>query len=322
MKHYARNVTLTVVFLAFLQAGSARPVAAQQVWLAGNDPVVTAMIHRQGQPDYMELFDRGSPWQVAAKHVAVFMVSTQFVDHATDAQLLDVIEGLRARHISLGMAGLMLVPSRRCGSGVESYGRRGVMDLVASRISHLGGTLDYVAFDEPVWFGHVLQAPRTCQDTLQALAMQMVEPVQALKRVFPKLSFVDTEPLNNHTELSLLSDILEFARLFRQATSYTIDAVHADVIWRDTWQHQYRTWYRALRQNGLRVGVICRGSQPDPTDEAWTAEAIETIGTITSGDEPRPDVIRIQTWGFRPTHMLPDNDPASLTSVVRRAFRY
>ena len=320
MESYARTLAATAVFLALLHVGFSRPAAAQQVWLAGNDPVVTAMIHRQGQPDYMDLFDRGAPWQSAARHVAVFMVSTQFVDHATDAQLSHVIEGLRARHISLGMAGLMLVPSRRCGSGVESYGRRGVMDLVASRISHLGGTLDYVAFDEPIWFGHVLQAPRTCQDSLQALAMQMAEPAASLKRVFPNLSFVDTEPLNNHTDLSLLSDILEFAKLFRQATGYTIDGVHADIIWRDTWQYQYRAWYNALHRNGLRVGVICRGSQPDPTDEAWTAEAIETIDALAHGNEPRPDVIRVQIWGFRPTHMLPEDDPASLTSVVLRAF--
>jgi hypothetical protein len=273
-----------------------------------------------GQLDYMDLFNPGAPWQVAARHVQVFMVTTQFVDHATDEQLAHVINGLKARGISLGMAGLMLAPSRRCGSGVESYGRAFVMDRVASRITQLGGRLDYVAFDEPVWFAHRLAGPRHCQDSLADIASQMIEPARALKTAFPALSFADTEPLNNQTDASLLADILDFATEFQKKTGYRIDAVHADIIWRDDWRAQYGDWYRALKARGIRVGAICRGSAADKSDEEWTEEAVRTVSNLTGDGAARPDVIRIQTWNAHPTRMLPDSDPATLTSVVREAF--
>ena len=79
----------------------------------------------------------------------------------------------------------MLVPTQRCGIGIESYGRAGVMGHVAQRVTEPGGRLDYVRFDAPVWFAHHEAGPRHCQDSLAAVAQQMVEPARALRTAFP-----------------------------------------------------------------------------------------------------------------------------------------
>lgn len=43
-----------------------------------------------------------------------------------------------------------------CGKGVEGYASPAASEAVARRIKSLGGQLDCVAMDEPVWFGHIV----------------------------------------------------------------------------------------------------------------------------------------------------------------------
>lgn len=296
------------------------PRQAPQVWLSGIDPVIAAMTHQAGAPDWMNLFASGSPWPQAGRRVDVFFVGTRFFDHATDEQLGTVIGGLKARDIALGMAALMLVPTQRCGIGIGSYGRAGVMDRVAQRVTALGGRLDYVRLDSPVWFAHHEAGPRHCQNSLAAIAQQMAEPARALRTAFPRVSFVDAEPMNNHTDAAFLTEVLQFATEFQKATGYKIDTIHADPIWRDNWRDQFRSWQARTRAAGLRFGVICRGSAPDRTDREWTREAVQVIAQARSAGSGEPDDIVLQTYNPHPARMLPESDPAAMTWIVRQAF--
>jgi hypothetical protein len=321
MKRMRSLLLAAASLLAGASLASPRAQAQQQVWLGARDPVTATMNHKPPIPDYFDLFRANAPWQDAARHTNVFFTSTQFMDHANDAELGAVIRGLKIRHIALGMEALALVPSDRCGRGIESYGRANVMDHVAQRITQLGGRLDYVAFDEPVAFGHRATGPRTCQDSVASLAQQMIEPARALKRAFPNVIFVDAEPLNNGTDEQFLTDILEFASDFRSATGFKMDAVHADPIYSDNWVPQYRQWQSRVRAAGMRFGVICRGSiARDRTSEAWNEEAVQRVAEVQRAGRVPPDDIVVQTWELLPTRMLPETDPGAMTSIIARAF--
>lgn len=194
------------------------------------------------------------------------------------------------------------------------------MDHIAERLTSLGGTLDYVSFDSPVWFAHHSPGPRHCMDSLPAVAQQMIEPARALKTAFPHLSFVDTEPLNNQTDAGFLEEVLQFAIEFSKATGYRVDTIHADPIWHDNWVPQFQSWQLKTRASGMRFGVICRGSALDKTDQEWTREAVQVIGQARSTGRGVPDDIVIETYSAKPARMLPETDPASMTWIVRQAF--
>jgi hypothetical protein len=49
----------------------------------------------------------------------------------------------------------LIVGSDSCGMGVEGYGNPNTIENTARHIKSLGGTIDYIAMDVPVWFGHI-----------------------------------------------------------------------------------------------------------------------------------------------------------------------
>jgi hypothetical protein len=267
----------------------------------------------------MELFQVSARWDRAASHIQLFKLSTQFLHQATDDELIAVIRSLKSRHIALGMEGLLLVESERCGRGVEGYGGAGAVPTLASRVGKLGGEITYVSMDSPVWYGSRAQGAGTCRDSLESLAEQMETNVKALKAAFPSIRFGTTEPLNAGT-VGHIEAILEFARLFKIATGEPLSSVHADIIWTQPWKAQLMDWKRKLHDAGLEFGVICDGDPTDGSDLEWANKASERYRAIMSDPYVRPDDVVVQSWMSRPLRLLPDSDPSTLTGVVLRAI--
>lgn len=304
-------------FLAVIAALlSISPHAGAAVWVAAVDPYAQRM--NPTGTKFMELFRPSAAWDVAAANTQVFKVSTQFLDGASDDEISAVVRELRRRHIDLGMEGLLLVESKRCGRGVESYGGAGAIERLTARLMRLGGSIKYVAMDEPLWFGNLATGPRNCNDTIKGLAQQLASNVHTLKAAFPDIKFGDIEPLNNRS-VGRIDIILQFARAFKAATGQPLSFVDADIIWYDNWRPQLVEWKAKLHAAGLRFGVIFNGSQNDATDAAWTDHALERYRTVMADPAMRPDDAILQTWMLRPTRLLPDSDPTTLTGLVRQA---
>lgn len=307
-----RNGSLTLA-MTLMAAVLATPVHAAEVWLSGVDAY--AQPNNPSSSAFMRLFEPGAKWDAAAARIQVFKVSTQFLHRAADAEISAVIEGLRRRNIALAMEGLMLPASVRCGNGVEGYSGPHVMQEIADRVKHLGGTIRYVAMDEPIWFGNHQGGLNACHDSIETLAEQMVPNVHALKAAFPAIEFGDIEPVNDHTR-SQLDAMLEFARAFRAATGEQLAFAHADIIWQDDWRSQLIEWSTRLRKAGMRFGVVFNGDPQDGTDTDWTAHAAERYAAVMADSRMRPDAVIFQTWMQRPTRTVPDNEPGTLTSIV------
>ena len=299
--------------MALCIAMLATPAVAAEIWFAGVDPY--------GQPDnpigaaFMDLFKPDAQWTAAADLIQVFKVSTQFLHRAPDAELSHVINGLKDRHIALAMEGLLLPESERCGRGVEGYSGAGVMRQIADRVQRLSGRIDYVAMDEPVWFGHHEAGPRLCQDSVAALARQLAPNVRILKAAFPGITFGDIEPVNARS-VGDIADILEFAGAFRVATGEPLAFVHADIIWQQDWRPQLVKWRERLHAAGMRFGVIFDGDPQDEIDTAWTDHAVARYRSAVADPLTRPDHAIIQSWMPHPARMLPNSAPGTLTSVV------
>ena len=181
----------------------ARADAAADVWLSGVDPEAQKSRHVTEPADYMDLFKPDAPWKKAASGLAVFKFGTRFVLHADDAELRTVIDDLKDRHIAFAVELGVLESGGpgTCGYGVEGYGNPTAVESVAKRVKALGGQIDYVAMDEPVWFGHIVDkvsksSGTGCRYSVPEIAEKAAAKIAVLRRYFPDIKIGDIEPVS------------------------------------------------------------------------------------------------------------------------------
>ncbi len=293
------------------------------IWLGGEDPVVQKDKHKDNPADYMDLFKADAPWSQAASGLTVFKISTQFVLRGDEGQLQTVLQELQRRHIALAIELAVLGGQGpgNCGYQVEGYASPKTVEAVAKKIKKLGGRIDDVAMDEPVWYGHIFETGSGgrvgCQYTVEEVADKVAEKVNLLKQYFPDIQIGDIEPVNARKGgPQSIDDILNFVDLLRQKTDGTPVFVHADVSWKMDWQPLLEDLATRLHAKGIRVGVIFDGDVDAAGDEAWVAQALDRFKTVYADPQIKLDDIIIQSWEPLPTKMLPETDPGSLTYEV------
>jgi len=301
----------------------------RDVWLSGVDPEAQKVRHVTEPADYMDLFKPDAPWSKAASRLAVFKVGTRFVLHADDAELRTMIDDLRRRHIAFAVE-LGLLESGgpgTCGYGVEGYGNPTGVESVAKRIESLGGQIDYIAMDEPVWFGHVVNkvsksAGTGCQYSVPELAEKVAPKIALLRRYFPDIKIGDIEPVTAKAPggPQYIEDILTFEDLLRRKTGDAPVFFHADMAWATPgWQPLLGTLATRLHASGMRVGVICDGDTTAAGNEAWIDQALQRCRAVAADPKTKPDDFIVQSWEPLPTKMLPETDPGALTYAARQA---
>ncbi len=155
--------------------------AQQTVWFT---PLPSAKnpVGYFGSTDYLSLFSPTAPWREAASHVQVFKLYA--IDTFSDADLSKLLADLRRRKIALAMEWPVLT-SRTCGSGIEGFG--GSPLRILKRLKALGGTLNYLAMQQPFQWGSLYKGEKSCQWTARQVALNALLEVKEAKTVFPKL---------------------------------------------------------------------------------------------------------------------------------------
>lgn len=315
-----------------LNSVSVAMAAESTVWLAGDDPVVQAQKHKSEPADYMDLFKADSPWPNATRRVAAFKISMQFALRSSEEQLTTLIDDLRRRHIALAIEmGLISGPGpNQCGMNIEGYSSPTGPENAAKRIKAHGGQLDYVAMDEPVWFGHHfgegsgrLAGKRGCQYSLPELVDKIAPQIEMLRRYFPNIRVGDIEPISSKWGgKSSIDDFVAFDELLRKRLSNTPVFFHADIAWAiPGWKPLLEDAAGRLRRDGIRIGVICDGDETVGTNEAWVRQALERCSEVQSDPRIDPDDLIVQSWEKLPTRMLPESDPGSLTFEALQVSR-
>lgn len=297
----------TIISLA-TSFGVASPAFGAQVWLAG----------RSNMPDYFELFKTGAPWARAAEHTAVFQINTQLLDTASDKTLMDIFANLAKRRIEIAWAALPLVATSVCGQGIEGYADSKAILRVTERVYRLHGQLRYIALDEPLWFGGFSEAPTSCHTPIGQLAEQVARNTTITRRIFPGVRIGDIEVLGTRTPRHWVSKILEWMDAYKAATGQPFAFFHADVDWAGPWREQLSELIPALRERGIKFGIIYDGNLDDQTSLAWGRRAELRFSAVESDRRFSPDDAIIQTWMPYPTNMLPETQPGTMTWLVRR----
>jgi hypothetical protein len=298
-------------------AGSAAP-ARPAIWFAPLPPLQT----NEGRPyvgstDFMRLFTKKATWPNAARRVAVFKLYGEWVAHrATSAQLRQTVNDLKRRKIAVAVETGPLDPAPECGQGVEGFaGGEGL--ATASRIKAAGGTLRYLAFDEPFFFGALYTGPSSCHWDTRRVAQAVAAYVSRIRTVFPKVKFGDTEPLTTAAQVKRYKGWVD---AYREATGESLAFLHLDIQYTlPRWPQLARDLEEFARSRGIPFGVIYIGDYADANDSEWLTNAQQRFELYeTNGG--RPDHAVLQSWHDKPDRLLPETQ-RTFTNLILRYTR-
>jgi len=269
-----------------------------------------------GVLDFFALFEAGAPWDVAAAHIQVFKMYEQIMAFP-DASLRTMFADLRRRHIALALEfGPLLVGT--CGGGEGFRDDRGLQ--TAQRIHDLGGVLQYVAFDEPYFFGAIANGPNACHYTPDEVAANAKQSVDALRTVFPNLVVGDIEVVPGGTDdTSWLEGYQRWVDAWQRVTGEPLAFFDFDVAIDADWRGAVESMRRALKIRGVPFGLIYVGEGNSDVD--WVASAAQFASDYENKGGTVPDRRIFQSWIRYPTHALPETDPSTFTYAINRYFR-
>jgi hypothetical protein len=139
--------------------------------------------------EFMELFAPGAQWTQAAGHVSVFkMYGEPPFGEMSDSDLQTVFSFLGEHNIELAIEFGPLTPTSGCGTGVEGFNGPGAQTIV-NRILTNGGSLKYVAMDEPFYY-----AEHVCNWSAQQIAMNAIASLNIYRRGSLALSSETSSP--------------------------------------------------------------------------------------------------------------------------------
>ncbi|HET7088577.1 MAG TPA: discoidin domain-containing protein [Anaerolineae bacterium] len=278
-----------------------------------------------GAEDFIDLFNPDAPWAQAANRIHVFKLYGEWVGtdpwnvHASDAELQQAVADLNRRGIALAMEAGPLEPTSTCGQGIEGFGgplRSGIRD--ARRIKAAGGTLSFIALDEPFAFASIYDGPQACQWSPERVAREVGAYIQGMRTIFPDLIVGDTEPLWRDVDVE---DYKNWLRIFREVNGYDLAFFHLDVDFgRADWPEAAKELEDFARGWGIEFGIIYMGDGRALTDEAWlisAGERVKTYELITGG---QPDHVLFQSWTDHPDRTLPETEPYTFTWFVNAYF--
>ena len=296
----------------------------QTVWFA---PIAPEAWNIQiGSVDYLELFQPGAPWSSAQSHVEIFKMYTQMLlpsvpGSFSDAQLQQIFTFLASHHIALALEFGPLTPSAQCGASVEGFAGEVALE-VATRIQQLGGTLQYIAMDEPMYFGSLYSGPNACHWTAQQVAVNAVQNIAQIKSVFPNVIAGDIEPTpGTGASADWLNQYAVWVDAWKAAAGAELPFFHFDVNWTLDWRPSLERMREALHRRGIRFGIIYNGWNSDTTDAGWIDDSQSHYAEWEGQGGATPDHVIFQSWKANPTHVLPETDPTAFTFLIDSYFR-
>jgi len=256
-----------------------------------------------GAADYLDLFSASAPWGNAAARVTVFKIYAAEVDFIfDDASLRNMFADLKRRHIALAMEWGPLEPVGSCGVGIEGF--NGSIGLrLAQKIRDLGGSLQYVAFDEPFEFGSVYAGPNACRWSAQQVAHDAAQHLAQIRSVFPDVVVGDIEVVPDAAAIDTwLGAYQQWFDAWQAETGRPFAFFHFDVDWASDWKFGARAGWE---------GCDLVGAQP--------AEFLLTDFTLDAGAAGRlsADFANGLTgWGIWGNAALAQLQGASLHALV------
>jgi hypothetical protein len=322
----ARIVRIVRVMLAVCVAAAAvvllpGAVSAERarpgIWFAPLPPLQTNESRPYvGSTDFMQLFTKKAAWPSAARRISVFKLYGEWVAHtATPAQLGRAVKDLKRRKISIAVETGPLEPTPDCGQGLEGFaGAEGLE--TANRIKSAGGTLAYLAFDEPFYYASLYDGRNACHWDARRVAREVAAYVRKIRTVFPNVKFGDIEPLTTGAHVQLYKEWID---AYREMTGENLAFIHLDMNYTlPTWPRFARELEGFTRSRGVAFGLIYFGNYDAVSDGAWLAQAQQRF-ELYETEGGHPDHAVLQSWHDKPDRALPETKRTFTNLILRYA---
>ncbi|HYN70047.1 MAG TPA: hypothetical protein VEX41_07545, partial [Candidatus Eisenbacteria bacterium] len=264
-----------------------------------------------GSDDFFDLFEAGAAWDEAAGHIKVFKLYGGWTpDFVSDRQLRRAVEDIRRRGMALAVeAGPLAVGD--CGAGMESFAGPDEARGFVEQLQRIGATVDFVAFDEPLYFAKLADGPAACHWDAARIAREIVEYVTVVRTAYPAARFGDIEPLIAPLDAD---DIDEWLVAYEQAVGEPLAFIHMDIDFaRPGWQEVALAIEAVGDRKGVETGLIYTGPREAATDLEWIQNAGERVKEYEVMGGGKPDHVVFQSWVDHPDRVLPETDPTTFT---------
>jgi hypothetical protein len=292
---------------------AAEPSAAPEIWVTATaQPIKIQPSRTSVRIDAADQWKPDAAWPTVAAHTRVAKLIAGNIENTQQADLRAVIDEVRRRHMALALATGPLVRTLACGPPTESYGGAGETEAILQRIRSAGGDLDYVAMDEPFYYGHL--DPGGCRLPSAEIARQVAASIASMRRIFPNLKVGDIEVVE--ADRARVAELVRWTDDYRAATGERLDFLHADVAWSDLAMRNLASLAAGLRQRQVLFGIIYDGDADVDGDVAWMRSALDQVAEIETVLGVHPAAAIFQTWTRYPTRVLPETTPGTLTNLA------
>ncbi len=269
-----------------------------------------------GSVDYMELFDPKSDWAGVKSHIRVFKLYPQFISESPDEQLRRIMDFVKSNNIALALEAGILTYDKKCGHDIEGYGGQFLVGVM-QRVRRLGGSLQYLAMDEPLAYGHLHDGPAECRTTVEALAADATRHLREIQQNMPEIQVGDIEPPGDGKDWK--TDQIAWMAAFHAAYGKPLAFYHLDLDWRSQWMERLSAAAAAAQDAKVPLGVIYNGVDGD--DDASWAKDVEAHYTELESAGSSPAEVLFQSWRPTPTHVLPPQSHITATGIIAQYLR-
>lgn len=302
-----RRSLAVAFFLLVFAAACCR--AAPLVWFCPNDSKLI------GSQDY------DAQWPKARGHVSVFKFYYQGIRDPPIAELRAKFTWLKAHHIAVAVEWpAMAWTENGAGYQTEGFNPANTSQALARKIQSAGGTLDYVAMDEPLFYGHYDSGPHAAHWPVAAVAANVAANLRQVWAVFPQCRVGDIEPVDAMPIGDYLPTTALWVGAFQAATGHPLAFLHDDILWRNGWRESLPKVSALLSARKIPLGVIFNATGGDGPSAHWMESAEVNIQSFNAAGVPKPDHVIFQTWYPLPSAVLPETSPPSFSFLVGYYF--
>lgn len=314
MRRGIKDVLLAlVVWMGMVAVGW----SADLVWLCPAEPTKSFSGSIYASTDYYNLFTStySSQWSQARAKVNIFKVYLGFIQRSSDAQLQVMISYLSANKIKLALEWAPLVSDTYT---LEGFCRPGQADSLCQRIQRLGGTIDYITLDEPLYFGHYYASGP--QWSVLQVATQAAASLNVIKSYFPNVIIGDIEPIDAMPSTTWYSTMQQWLAAYQTVMGTPLAFIHVDNMWGNSWTTNISSLSGMLTGSNTSLGVIFNTLESTTTSSQWMLSAEVNIQRYNASGIVKPTHIVFQNWLPYPSTVMPESSTTAYTYLVNYYF--
>ncbi|MBV9852819.1 MAG: hypothetical protein JO250_24435 [Armatimonadetes bacterium] len=306
MKRFLKRfLAAAFCLIAMAGAGAGGARAADLVWFCPNDSRLISSSSYDSQ------------WPRARSRVRVYKFYYQVIRDSPVAELRAKFQWLKAHHIALAVEWpAMTWTENGAGDNVEGFNPAGTSQALAQKIQSAGGTLGYVAMDEPLYYGHYDSGPHCAHWPLATIVANVVANMRQVWAIFPHCEVGDIEPVDAMPTGDALAMTSQWADAFRGASGRPLAFLHDDILWGAGWRQSIPKLAAMLAVKKVAFGVIFNATGDPSPDARWMESAEINVQSYNAAKVPKPRQIVFQTWYPLPSAVLPETAPSAFSSLI------